>query len=228
MNSSLWFSFYRLAEITSSSDTARHTTTELAGKLQLSQQTTSRHLIWLEKEGYITRQKETDGEIIRITETGRKELLKMYATLDRIVHPSKKQVILAGEVFSGLGEGAYYVSQLGYNEQFRKKLGFKPYPGTLNVRLDADSVKKRGVLDICAPTTIDSFSNDNRTFGSVRCCSVLLNDVAEAYVITAYRTHYGSDVLEIISSRNLRKVLRIRDGDHVTVTVPLSGAEKIS
>lgn len=38
-----------------------------------------------------------------------------------------------GEVVSGLGEGAYYVRQ--YEPLIEEYLGFKPFPGTLNVKI---------------------------------------------------------------------------------------------
>ncbi len=36
-----------------------------------------------------------------------------------------------GEVVSGLFEGAYYISKEGYHRQIVEKLGFEPFPGTL-------------------------------------------------------------------------------------------------
>ncbi len=221
MKPSLLLTLYKLAETVALSNQVMHTTIGLAKRLNISQQTVSRHLILLEKEGYIRREKKTSGEIIMITGKGKRELREMHITLERILNPDRKQMILTGEVFSGLGEGAYYVSQLGYSGQFRKKLGFKPYPGTLNVRLDEDSVRKRGLLEGCPHVTIESFSSGTRTFGSVQCYKVMLNEMAEAYIITAYRTHYDSGVLEIISSGNLRKTLGVRDGDRITITVSL-------
>ena len=48
-------------------------------------------------------------------------------------HDSK--MILKGIIFTGLGEGAYYMSLEGYKKQFKKHLNFIPYPGTLNLRM---------------------------------------------------------------------------------------------
>lgn len=226
MKPSLLVTLYELAEAISASDHRLHTTVGLARRLGFSQQTTSRHLIELETGGYIMRRKQAGGEKIQITDKGMRELQKMHAILDKVIHPSKKEIVLEGEVFSGLGEGAYYVTRLGYGEQFRKKLGFVPFPGTLNLRLNRKSAEERGLLEACPYVAIDSFTNTTRTFGPVRCCKVILNGKAEAYLITAYRTHYGPDVLEIVSAHNLRKVLDIKDGDTVTVWVPLRENEK--
>ena len=37
---------------------------------------------------------------------------------------------------SGKAEGRFYPSKRKYAEQFSENLGFLPYPGTLNVKLD--------------------------------------------------------------------------------------------
>ena len=38
-----------------------------------------------------------------------------------------------GEVTTGLGKAAYFLSQEFYTNEFEKNLGFIPYPGTLNI-----------------------------------------------------------------------------------------------
>jgi CTP-dependent riboflavin kinase len=47
-------------------------------------------------------------------------------------------VTLEGTVFTGLGEGAYYISKETYLKQLTEKLGFEPYLGTLNLKLSSD------------------------------------------------------------------------------------------
>jgi len=41
---------------------------------------------------------------------------------------------------SGKGEGRFYSSKRKYAEQFSENLGFLPYPGTLNVKLDGGEI----------------------------------------------------------------------------------------
>jgi len=43
---------------------------------------------------------------------------------------------MLGRVVGGLGQGQYYISRKGYRNQFFQKLGFVPFPGTLNIKLD--------------------------------------------------------------------------------------------
>ena len=45
-------------------------------------------------------------------------------------------VTLEGTVFTGLGEGAYYIAKERLSQkQIVEKLGFEPYPGTLKLEI---------------------------------------------------------------------------------------------
>lgn len=127
---------------------------------------------------------------------------------------------LVGRVFSGLREGRYYMSLRGYVEQIEEKLGFKPYPGTLNIRLEPECLQLRRYLDIFPGVKLEGFSDGVRTYGSVKCFRARVNDVESAVVIPE-RTHYGPDVVELISAFNLRQKLGLEDGDRVEVGVEI-------
>ena len=74
-----------------------------------------------------------------IEESGIHRLNKIYKSLQMIMestHPTS--IMLEGTLFTGLGEGAYYVTRDDYRKQFIEKLGFDPYPGTLNIKLTSD------------------------------------------------------------------------------------------
>jgi len=212
----LLITLYRLAEVTSHSGEL-HTTVNIAGKLGFSQQTVSRHLIELENQGMIKRERATRGETIRITEKGMQELNKMYLTLHRVLEGPRRELTLEGEVFSGLGEGAYYVGQPRYMRQFQERLGFTPFLGTLNVRLKKKHLRDRSFMESIGCIEIDGFRNGARSFGAVKCYRVSINGEAEACVITALRSHYGEDVIEILAPVNLREKLNLRDGDTVRI-----------
>jgi len=208
----LLITLYRLAEVASRLGRL-HTTVDIASKLGFSQQTVSRHLIELESQGMIRRERATRGETIRITSKGMQELSKMYLTLQRVIEEPKRELILEGEVFSGLGEGAYYVSQSGYMRQFQNKLGFTPFPGTLNVRLKKKHLRDRSLIESIGCVEIEGFRNGARAFGPVKCYRVLVNGEDMACVVTALRSHYGEDVIEILAPVNLREKLKLKDGD---------------
>jgi len=146
----------------------------------------------------------------------------MYLTLQRIFEGPKREVLIEGEVFTGLGEGAYYVSQPGYRRQFIEKLGFDPYPGTLNLKVEKQSQRERGILETYSSITLEGFMNGMRSFGQVKCYKARVNEKVDGIVVTALRSHYGEDVLEIVAPKNLRQVLGLKDGDSVKVRVFIS------
>jgi CTP-dependent riboflavin kinase len=45
-------------------------------------------------------------------------------------------VTIRGKVFVGLGEGGKFVALEWVEKQIKEKLGFKPYPGTLNLKIE--------------------------------------------------------------------------------------------
>jgi len=197
------------------------TTSDLAKKIGSSQQTASRHLIELEKAGFITRSVSRRGCRVKLTDSGLKVLRDVYMVLKKALEPAlPTYLIIRGVVFTGLGEGAYYVTREGYRRQFVEKLGFEPYPGTLNLRIiDAESLRARRELDYHPGIEIRGFTAEGRTFGAGKCFRALVNDEVEAAVVIAYRSHYGPSVLELISPVYLRGKLGLKDGDEVKVKV---------
>jgi len=217
----LFFSLYKLAELGASSRTIKVSTEYLAEKIGSSQQTASRHLISLEKIGWIKRTITPDGCLIKITSLGVSELRKLYSEL-RLIFESDypPSITLEGILFSGLGEGAYYVNKEGYRKQFLEKLGFDPYPGTLNIKLTTDYDNKvLSELETYPAIILDGFQDESRTFGPVKCYPAVINNRVKGAVIHAMRSHYGSSVLEIISSVYIRNALKLKDGNKVKVEI---------
>jgi riboflavin kinase len=217
MKTWLLMTLYRLAELTLESE-GPHTTTDIANKLGLSQQTASRHLINLENQGLIKRERLTRGTSVKLTEKGLLELRKMHLTLHRVLEKPKRRLALEGELFTGLGEGAYYVSQPRFVRRFEEKLGFKPFMGTLNVRLSDEQLKKRGAMESINCIEIEGFRNGKRSFGPAKCYPVVVNSEAKACVIRPLRTHYGEDVVEILAPVHLRRRLNLKDKDRVRIS----------
>jgi len=214
---SLLITLYKLIEVGAYPDEVIFTTTELAKLLGASQQTASRHLIELEKMGLIHRVRLGRRESIKITASGVKHLDNMFVTLKRAFEMKKTEIVFEGTVFSGLGEGAYYISQEGYRKQFTEKLGFEPYPGTLNLRVRKEDQDEVRMLEASPFILIEGFTNGNRSFGPAKCFHGKIGDKIDGALISPVRTHYSGDVVEIISSEYLRKALRVEDGNTVRV-----------
>ncbi len=131
------------------------------------------------------------------------------------------RVKLSGAVFTGLGEGRYYLSLEGYVRQFEERLGFRPYPGTLNVRLFPEYIPHRRYLELLPGIQISGFSNGVRTYGGVKCFRAEVNGYPNAAVLIIERTHYGPDVIELVAPISLREALGLKDGDVVDVVANL-------
>jgi riboflavin kinase len=190
---------------------------ELADKIDQSFQTAARKLKELEENGYILRTLEKDGQYIVITEEGEKVLYREYLDYKKIFE-GVEEIFIRGKVFSGVGEGRYYVSLEGYRRQFKERLGFDPYPGTLNLRLPKEQAYLRRRIDEEEGIIINGFVTEDRTFGEVKAFKCRIGDY-EGAVVLPQRTHYPKDVLEVISPVKLREKLKLENGDFIEVEV---------
>ena len=196
-------------------------TLKLAEELGVSQQTISRVLIDLELKGLIERTEIGRKRMIKLTENGIRKLLDMYAVLKEVFE-TPVELELQGSVFTGLGEGAYYLQIPYYVKKFEEKLGFKPFPGTLNIRLLGKSdIIKRLMIEKAADIVIESFADEKRSYGGAKCIRARLND-EEVAIVFAERTHYSKEVVEIIAPIPLREKLGLKDGDRVKLRVKIS------
>ena len=215
------YALYKLAELGASRRTVKISTEYFADKMSLSQQTASRYLIQLEKKGWIKRNITPDGCLVKVTDTGQQELKQLYSNLRLIFEAAyPPSVTLEGVLFSGLGEGAYYVSKEPYRKQFIEKLGFDPYPGTLNIKLTTDyDIKTRSEIESYPAIELQGFQNETRSFGAAKCYPAIINNKVKGALLTAMRTHYDSSVIEIIAPICIRTHLKLKDGQKVKVEV---------
>ncbi|MEM0090755.1 MAG: DUF120 domain-containing protein [Nitrososphaerota archaeon] len=210
-----------LAENDAFAHEVRITTSMLAKQLSISQQTASRLLIQLEKEGYITRRIVGKETYVKLTEKGMNELIDLHVRLKGIFERPVK-ITLEGRVFSGLGEGAYYISLSGYYNQIKEKLGFEPFLGTLNIKLlSSAAIEGRMLLEKVANIVIEGFKDEKRSYGSAKCIKALFNDEDECAILFIERTHHDTSVIEVVAPHNLREKHGLKDGDKVKLTVSL-------
>ena len=189
---------------------------ELAKQLETSQQTASRYLVELDKKGMITRELGIKKQLIMVTVIGENILQEEHLQYKQIFELTDR-IILKGKVVSGLGEGRYYTEQDGYINQFKQKLGFVPYPGTLNVEIEYVERNKLRLLKNSKSIDIDEFKTKNRTFGGARCFKAKING-SDGAIVLPLRTHY-SNVLELISHDYLREKLNLNDGDDIKIVI---------
>lgn len=215
------FTLLKLAEMGAHRRTAKISTEYFAEKLGIAQQTASRYLIELERKGWIKRTTTPEGSLIKIDDAGVKELQKLHQNLRLWIEAAyPPSITVEGIVFTGLGEGAYYTSKEIYKKQFIEKLGFDPYPGTLNLKLTTDyDLKTRMELEAYPAIEIHGFKTEDRTFGDIKCYPAIIDNKVKGALLSAMRSHYDSSVLEIIAPVNLRKQLKLKDGQKLKVEV---------
>ena len=203
----------------STRDYAQINLSKLASEVGVTPQNLSKVLKKLEDLGYIEKKLNTVTQI-RLTEKAQEVLRYVMEILSREFFESFKTIKLVGQVISGIGEGKFYVSLNGYMKQFIEKLGFKPYPGTLNVKLKPEYVKYRILLEKLPGIYIQGFSDGVRTYGGVKCFKATIKDVPAA-ILLIERTHHTPDIIEVISPYKLRDVLNLRDGDEIEIYVQI-------
>ncbi|MEK6979298.1 MAG: DUF120 domain-containing protein [Candidatus Micrarchaeota archaeon] len=198
----------------------RISTTQIGRDLDMSQQNSSRILIELEKSGRINR----TASGIDITKKGIEELELLYDTLKAALcgkksqnEPDGEMITVTGTVANGMGEGAYYVKQ--YSDRIKKALGFVPFPGTLNIRLDKKSEIEKIKMIGHASRVIEGFEREGRKFGKIYAYSCKIGK-EECFVVIPERTHHDESVLEIISRKELRRIFP--EGRKVKVRIKLS------
>lgn len=192
------------------------TSRELGEKIGVSQQAADRYLVALEKRGLVTRSLAQRRQRLLLTSTAVDLLRTEYHSYRRIFEGPAK-ISFRGAVTSGLGEGKYYLSQPGYVVQFTERLGYSPYPGTLNIRVDSEALRKVSLVDGWNGIRIHGFQASGRTFGGATCFPARMNGHA-CHLIHPDRTHY-QDVVEFVAAECLREALPVKDDESVTIDI---------
>jgi len=124
------------------------------------------------------------------------------------------KIVLSGTIISGKGEGKKFVNLPWVIRQIKKTLGFKPYPGTLNVLLSNESSRREEMLNRTRRITIlaeDGYCNGvliRSTIDNIE-CAIVIPEIA----------NYPKEILEIIAPMNLRELFKLEDGDEIRITV---------
>jgi riboflavin kinase, archaea type len=192
------------------------TSREVGERLDVSQQAADRYLVDLAKQGLIARSLGARKQRLTLTPAGMEVLRKEFHAYRRVFE-GPSHLRFSGQVASGLGEGRYYLSQPGYIVQFQERLGYTPFPGTLNIRVDPKELVRIETLRHWNGIRIDGFQASGRTFGGATCYGGRING-RPCHLIRPDRSHY-QDVVEVIAPESLRESLSVHDGDSVTVEI---------
>ena len=116
-----------------------------------------------------------------------------------------------GEVTTGLGKAAYFLSQEFYTKEFEKNCGFVPFPGTLNVVVPESYLDEiNEIKDSC-----ENIIKPDEGFGAVKYIKAILNDEVNGAIVFPAKTDHSENYLEFIAENKLRDELSLEDGDIV-------------
>jgi len=125
--------------------------------------------------------------------------------------------VLKGRVVSGAKKAAFFTQLDWVLEQCSEKLGFKPFPGTLNIEilpesfLGVESIQKEKVIELIPP---------DPTFCIAQVLPVSIEGIDAAVIIPEEKVRmHGKDIIEVIAPVSLKDALNIDDGDTVTLTI---------
>ncbi|MGM5485045.1 MAG: DUF120 domain-containing protein [Nanobdellota archaeon] len=184
-------------------------TKSLSEKLSLSQQSVSRKLRELENEGKIKRDVSPGGMNLKLTEKGRAVLRKKFKRLQNVL---KTRNMIKGEVTKGLGEGSYYIRM--YADRLEEKLGYEPFYGTLNLKVDMEHHKS--FISDLEPIIIEGFNTEDRSFGSIKVYRVITEGI-ESAIVVPQRSLHKEGVIEIIGPSSMRESLKLKESDPVKI-----------
>ena len=205
------------------------TTKEIAQKIKRSQQLASKELLELECLGFIKRNKKSKKYAIKVTEKGYQEVYNLFLFLKTAIESFKYVINFEGRIIAGMGEGAYYMSLNEYKKQFKEKLGYEPYPGTLNIKLTSMLYVEAKKEMLKYPSVlIEGFSDQSRTFGWVKCYPAYINDSTNinSYILILERTHYDDSIMEIIAPFSIKEQFSLKNGDYVKLKVKMNYPSK--
>jgi hypothetical protein len=122
---------------------------------------------------------------------------------------------ISGVILSGAGKGAFFTQVDWVVEQCRKMLGYRPFPGTLNVSVNDSDLD---MLDRLSEAPGFELVPDDPAFCAAQVKKIELNGISAAVVLPSEEVRiHEKRVLEVISSCSLKEALGLSDGDMVSL-----------
>ena len=124
---------------------------------------------------------------------------------------------ITGKIVSGAKQGAFFTGLEWVQQQCLTKLGFAPWPGTLNLEIPMDRVAV--IEELKVKEGMELVSPDSN-YCSGHVFPVSIEGIPAAIVLPAedVRVH-GKNIIEIISPKMLKDALNVADGDWVILAV---------
>jgi catechol 2,3-dioxygenase-like lactoylglutathione lyase family enzyme len=126
---------------------------------------------------------------------------------------------LRGRVFSGIGRGRYFTSLDWARAQFADRLGFDPFPGTLNLLIEDPGDFAAWIALRGTPGIRIENPNDGPNDCDARCYGVSVDGAVLGAIVYPEVQAYPESQVEVIAPVELRDALGKRDGDEVVLEI---------
>jgi CTP-dependent riboflavin kinase len=134
-----------------------------------------------------------------------------------------KEKKFSGVIFSDLGQASSFMSLDWVQSLLRERLGFVPYPATLNLRVESEE-EMAVWREIRRTTKGMDVPPPDASFCHASCYSVEIQrpdgnkrGKLKAAVLVPEVEGYPPDKVEVIAPVRVKDELRVRDGDRITL-----------
>lgn len=117
-----------------------------------------------------------------------------------------------GEIFTGEGEASKFLQIEEYSNFIEEKAGFKPFPGTLNLRANPEQIKKLKKNSLAKQ--MGGFSKNGKEYGGLKIFLVKFNSI-KCCIIEPEITRYGKNTVEVCAPIKIRSKYDLEDGDQI-------------
>lgn len=123
------------------------------------------------------------------------------------------KMYLKGKVKSGLGEAAFWMKKA--EKAFEKKIGIKPFYGTLNIELKNDYIFENNIIVLHK----EEYGGTQDVY--IKKCEILGNI---AYIVRTDKnmtkdSYHPLNIIEVIADISFRNKYNLKDGDSIEITI---------
>ncbi|MFB6180403.1 MAG: DUF120 domain-containing protein [Candidatus Nanohalobium sp.] len=124
---------------------------------------------------------------------------------------------LQGKVETGYGKAQQFLDKKPYKEKIKQEIGFKPFPGTLNLEVRPEKLEK--IMENSRKERVESFEHRGEKQGGLDLYPGQFEGL-EVAIVDPDRSLHGMGTAEILASVKLREKLGLEDGDEVEIQFP--------
>jgi CTP-dependent riboflavin kinase len=126
-----------------------------------------------------------------------------------------EDLVIRGKIVSGAGVSVYFTQIDWVQQQCHQKLGFKTYPGTLNLEVATDDLPKIATLD--QEKGVELISPDPK-FCNAKAFPIRLEKINGAIIMPEEKVRiHAENIIEIVAPVSIKASLNVKDGDTLSV-----------